>query len=108
MFPVSSPAKYPLPSYLPAPTPPKRTPVYPQPTTQSPTAAMRVDPKYDLWNMYYHHFPFYMLTGPEKAFLHLFLVSFVSFIVYSFYSVIPTYVPFLMSRSYYYLTGGDF
>lgn len=60
------------------------------------------------WNMYYHHFPFYMLTGPEGVFLHLFIVSFLTFVAYGFYSMIPSYVPFLVARSYYYLTGGDY
>ena len=61
-----------------------------------------------VWNLYYHHFPFFMLTGPEGVFLHLFIISFLSFVAYGLYSVIPSYVPFLISRSYYYLTGGDY
>lgn len=59
-----------------------------------------------VWDFYYHHFPFYMLTNVERIWLHAFLVSFVSFIVYAVYSV-PTYLPFIFGRGYYYLTGTD-
>lgn len=58
------------------------------------------------WDFYYHQFPFYMLTSVERIWLHAFLVSFVSFIVYAVYSV-PTYLPFIFGRGYYYLTGTD-
>lgn len=57
------------------------------------------------WDLYYHHFPFFMLTGPEGLLLHLFILTFLSFVAYGVYAVVPTYVPFLLSRSYYYLTG---
>lgn len=57
-----------------------------------------------VWGFYYHHFPFYMLTPVERIWLHAFLVSFVSFIIYAVYSV-PTYLPFIFGRGYYYLTG---
>lgn len=57
------------------------------------------------WYFYYHHFPFYMLTGPESMFLHLFLLSFIVFVGYGLFRVIPVYIPFLISRSYFYLTG---
>ncbi|SGZ57857.1 CIC11C00000004287 [Sungouiella intermedia] len=59
-----------------------------------------------VWDMYYHHFPFFMLTGPESIMLHIFILTFVSFIIFGLYNI-PLYFRFLVSRSYYYLTGAD-
>ncbi|QWU88916.1 hypothetical protein CA3LBN_003224 [Candidozyma haemuli] len=38
------------------------------------------------WESYYHFFPFYMLTGRESLLLHLFVISFFSFIGWGVYS----------------------
>ncbi|KAK8440641.1 hypothetical protein ACI3LY_004132 [Candidozyma auris] len=58
-----------------------------------------------VWDSYYHFFPFYMLTGKESVMLHLFIISFISFICWGIYSCLPGYVPFVISRGKYYLTG---
>lgn len=58
------------------------------------------------WHMYYHHFPFFMLTGPELTLLHIFLLTIVSFVLFGLYNI-PSSIPFLVSRCYYYLTGAD-
>lgn len=57
------------------------------------------------WQLYYHMFPFVMMTKKESFFLHLFIVSFLTFIGYGVYSCIPLYVPFMAARGYYYVTG---
>ncbi|OVF10199.1 hypothetical protein A9F13_03g03520 [Clavispora lusitaniae] len=59
-----------------------------------------------IWDFYYHHFPFYMLTNIEKIWLHAFLVTFVTFFVFAIYNL-PKYFSFVFSRAYYYLTGTD-
>lgn len=58
-----------------------------------------------VWDSYYYFFPFYMMTYLESALLHLFIITFFSFIAWGIYSCVPSYVPFAVGRGYFYLTG---
>ena len=58
-----------------------------------------------LYEIYYYHFPHYMLTKNESLSLHLFLLSFAFFVGYGLYSYVPSQIVFFVSRAYYYLFG---
>ncbi|KAG2734132.1 hypothetical protein G9P44_002138 [Scheffersomyces stipitis] len=58
-----------------------------------------------LYSMYFHHFPFVMLTKTERMLLHTFLLSFTLFIGYGIYYYLPASIMFSLSRAYYYIFG---
>lgn len=60
-----------------------------------------------LYNMYYVHFPFIMLTGVERMLLHAMVLLFMTFIFYGVYSYLPTSIMVALSRGYYYILGVD-
>ncbi|ODV82458.1 uncharacterized protein CANTADRAFT_24961 [Suhomyces tanzawaensis NRRL Y-17324] len=73
--------------------------------TRSPTAS--TGSIHRMYQIYYHHFPHYMLTKNESFTLHLFLLSFLFFIGYGIYSYLPATIMFSLSRGYYYLWGQE-
>ncbi|EGW32718.1 uncharacterized protein SPAPADRAFT_60075 [Spathaspora passalidarum NRRL Y-27907] len=58
-----------------------------------------------LFGLYFHHFPFVMLTTTEAVFLHTSILIFAMFIAYGIYSYLPATIMFSISRASYYLFG---
>lgn len=48
-----------------------------------------------------------MLTENESFLLHMFLLSFTTFVGYGIYSYLPAHLTLIVSRSYYYLFGTE-
>ncbi|KAG4409047.1 hypothetical protein JTP64_002353 [Candida tropicalis] len=63
--------------------------------------------KQSLYDLYYFHFPFTMLTPTETFLLHGFLFGLMSLAVYGIYAYLPSSIMFTLSRAYYYLFGAD-
>lgn len=63
--------------------------------------------KQSLYDLYYFHFPFTMLTPTETLLLHVFLLSLMSLVVYGICAYLPSTIMFSLSRAYYYLFGAD-
>lgn len=68
------------------------------------THIMVTSPK-RMYELYYHHFPHYMLTSRESTLLHFLLLSFACFVGYGVYSYLPSTIMFSVSRAYYYIFG---
>ncbi|RCK54472.1 hypothetical protein Cantr_04536 [Candida viswanathii] len=63
--------------------------------------------KHSLYDLYYFHFPFIMLTRAETVFLHGFLLGLMSLALYGIIAYLPSTLMFTLSRAYYYLYGAD-
>lgn len=60
-----------------------------------------------MYQLYYHHFPHFMLTKNESCVLHALLLLFACFVGYGVYLYLPSTLKFTVSRAYYYLFGLD-
>ncbi|CAK9439727.1 uncharacterized protein LODBEIA_P38270 [Lodderomyces beijingensis] len=58
-----------------------------------------------IYNMYYVHFPFSMLTKTESIILHISVLSFMVFILYGIYSYLPACAMTALSQGYFYIFG---